>query len=363
MKIMTLFSLLVCLNGVTSAGAQALFPEDGSQKIGTWYYSYRHMPEGVIQAFEKEGARATRLKYPYFYLQDISVFDDQGAFLFQGPSVGYGSDLTMGVYEKMGSYSETKRVSWTDITGIISNTGQLNLAFFEGGGLISGRFANGEAYVIMNYMRYDHLKYAADFPVETQEELNAYHQALAKDLRVKPENLIVIRDPRFINQHLDLYIKALPNGVLLIDDPTQALNVLNTLQVQSPESQKALDLMKVFYTSDRFKDRRQRYEDHIQGVKESLQKYFKVVSVPARFFSVEAENGNFEDHVNFLNSVSSINSENKNYFITNRSPLVPELEDFWAQKLKPFGFAAQNIHFVGSYSDGAGLDCYGVPSP
>ena len=356
-------SLSVFSFGLSFANAQALFPEDGSQKIGTWYYSYSRMPEQVLKAFAQEGVQATHIKYPYMFLQDIAAFDDQGAFIFQSPTGALGDDLTVGVYERMGSYSETQVIKLEHIFQIIPNTSQFELAFFEGGGLISGRFANGEAYVIFNHARFNTLMRGSGFSVDTPEGQKNYHNALAKDLRVKPENLIVVGDSQFANEHLDLYIKALPNGVLLIDDPTQAINVINNIVPKSEESKNNLKLMKVFYSSERHQARRLRYETKIQFVKEELQKRFTVISVPARFFSVEPINGNFDDNVNFLNSVSSINSENKNYFITNISSEVPELHDYWVQVLKPFGFEENHIHFVGRYSSGAGLDCYGAPSP
>lgn len=356
------------------ANSPGLFPEDGSMPISKWYYSGGKtgpkIPSGVISdiesAFRSEGIET--IVFPHYqWMQDILFIDQNGDFLELADfsTIGrYFDDLTLGVFEDEGWSSRINKLREKEFSPFLQDNEikKLNHTFLEGGATISGKFASGENYLITYQERINRLIMAGK---ERNKALNNEQimSLILEELNLKASNLFLIPQTAG-SEHLDLFMKAMPNGVLIIDDPFARGEILTSLieNTQNDEFQKMLN----FETDPNLVYKRNTYLKKIKIVNELLKDRFKIISFSGRFFQNEPTSfGSIytRELVNFFNSVSGSNQSNS-YFITNKADKAPELETIWSEFLNQnFGIETQHIHFVGEYSGGSGLDCMGTSAP
>lgn len=365
------FSLTIIWTSKVLAISGGLFPEDGSQAMKYWYYSGGktgpRVPLVVIQnieaAFRNEGIEPVVFNH-YEWMQDILFFDQEGSFVELADlpvQSAYFDDLTMGVYENEGWASKLNKLTnkQFDRFGDISQS-KLDYTFLEGGATISGRFSNGQNYLITYQDRIDRLVLAnqnMDSSLTRQDIINR----ICLELNIEQKNLFLI--PKIAgSEHLDLYMKAMPDGVLIIDEPSMRIEMVKSLSqsTQNPEYTNILN----YEETDRYEYHKSFYLKKINIVVEYLASTgaFKIIRFPGRFFSVyEMDYGISykRELINFFNGVSG-----QEFYITNKAPKTLELEKRWTDFLnQKFNISLQRIYFVGEYSDGSGLDCMGAGSP
>jgi hypothetical protein len=359
-----------------TAGSYPLFPEDGSQKITKWYYSEKELPylyqnnewDEVLEAFEKEDITPINTKIGSFF-QDLGFFDTKGNLLVQHFPLNYQNDdnryeayfkgFTQEIFVQV-EYGQAPIVNFLsseDLKAFDVQSRTLKDTFIEGGASISGKFANGEDYLLVNHSAYLGLKtYFQDRYGEkiTEQEIK---KKIESDLNLKTGNFIVLVGTSHI--HLDTFMKALPNGNLIIDAPAEKIALLEKLyrETQNPEILNYLDVEK---SKTNFF-----YRNAIKKTKKILAKRFKIKDIPGVFSRKIKMNGSFWEtkDINFFNGVSGKNNSGDSFFITNAAVDVSELEDFWQKNLESYGFLKNHVHFVGRYKGNAGLDCMGSPSP
>lgn len=371
--ILIIFLALFSLKA-TLADSPGLFPEDGSMPISKWYYSGGKtgpkIPPSIISdiesAFLSEGIQP--IVFPHYeWMQDILFIDQNGDFLELASfaTIGrYFDDLTLGVFEDEGWSSKINKLREIEFSPFLQDNEikKLNHTFLEGGATISGKFASGENYLITYQERFDRLILAGK---ERNKTLNDEQimSLILEELNLKASNLFLIPQTAG-SEHLDLFMKAMPNGVLIIDDPFARGEILTSLleSTQNNEYQKMLN----FEIDPNLVYKRNTYLKKIRIVNEILKDRFKIISFSGRFFQNEPTSiGSIytRELVNFFNSVSGSNQSNS-YFVTNKAHKAPELEAIWSEFLKEnFAIEAQHIHFVGEYSGGSGLDCMGTSAP
>jgi len=341
-----------------------LYPEDGSMKMTSWVYSGgKTGPRisdneilAIENAFRSEGVEPIVLPQ-YEWMQDMLFFDqNQNIVELALHSTGDGDDqdLTIGILNNEWGQNEVNFVEYEALKHIAKGRIQLKNVFLEGGQTITGKFENGDNYIIMYEQRFKGMlsQLTRKQPDLTMSQLK---EIVGLELNIKADNIILL--PAIIgSEHLDLYMKALPNGTILLDDPSARLSVINGLEG------KFYDEIRIFESKSDFSYLRERYNKKIKIVKEILEEKFKVYPIAGRFFSYTAYTSTFSyrsELVNFFNGVSGHN-ENQ-FYITNHARGNSELERYWASNLEKFGFKVNHIHFVGNYSSGAGLDCMGSP--
>lgn len=353
----------------------SLFPEDGSDKIRNWYYSEKEIPffykennsfQDVVDTFKKVGINPVNAKTGSFF-QDLAFFDKDGRLILQHFPVDYtrGSEyekyfkgFTMEIFmppEWPGGEYEVNLLIESDAKNLGIEHYQLENVFIEGGATISGRFKNGDDYVIVNHSTYLGLKaYFKDkFNGITENEMMS---KIEEELSLKPGNFIYLKGTSSI--HLDTIMKALPNGVIMLDDPSKRVHILKELEKESlnPNIKDYLEYEQK--NTNSFKDNA-RKKAYLQ-----LKDRFKVIQIPGVFTRYEKLGfmSRPMTDVNFFNGVSGF-YEGKHFFITNKSELVPELEVYWTRELTKLGIDEDYIFYPGVYRGNAGLDCFGSPAP
>jgi hypothetical protein len=368
-KMLVLLSLF--LTQMTWSLEAPLYPEDGSMPMNFWYYSGgttgpRMAPETIKEieaAFRSEGVEPVVFKN-YAWMQDILFFNQRGDFVSLAnlpANEEYFDDVTMGIFESYGSWGDLTRISSEEFSSYEKNIDRLNLTFLEGGATITGKFSNGDDYLIAYQKRLDNLSraYRDIFNAEASEdEVKAY---IAKELKIKVENLFFL-DYKTGTQHLDLFMKALPNGVLLLDEPSASLEVAKKYL---PANSKVLKNIEAYFEPGRYSYQKRRDQNAANRVKLQLAERFKIISVPGRFYQYYTNHYGVttaQEVINFFNGVSGVNKSGESFYITNKAENAQGLERFWTEFLGELDFKKKNIHFPGEYSNGAGLDCMGSPS-
>lgn len=371
MKNRLIFTLLLIVS-FTSSGSSidgGLFPEDGSMPFSRWFYSKgKSSPksiEEITTTFKQEGIKT--ISFPHYdWMQDILFFDQAGNFIEMAripAQSAYFDDFTLGVFEDEGWGGRLTKLRQDEFSHF-PEIGIKNLShtFLEGGATISGKFATGENYLIITQERMDKLITAYTHTIDSQKSPAEVLEIIATELKILKENIFLIPAKAGL-EHLDLYIKAMPNGVILLDDPAAKTSLIKNLyeETKNPEYLKIL----AFEESKNYQARKNVYNTKIELVYNLLTPKFRVIKVPGRFFQMEEANYGItylEEKINFFNGVYGEN-QNK-FFITNKAQKTPELEHFWKRFLADqFNINEQNIHFIGDYSSGAGLDCMGSAAP
>ncbi|OUR95655.1 hypothetical protein A9Q84_14230 [Halobacteriovorax marinus] len=369
-KVILFISLFVTQNSFTLESA--LYPEDGSMEMNYWYYSGGRsgprMADTVInnieQAFLNEGV--TPVIFPnYSWMQDILFFDQKGNFVQQAnfaPSVEYFGDVTMGVFEMFGNDSgELTKLYDEDFITFDKKSTYLTDTFLEGGATITGKFKDGADYIILTQARVNGMAAAYRDRHISQASNKEILEVIAKDLNLKVENMFIL-DAKIGSEHLDLYMKALPGGVILLDDPSERVKAVSL--VLAPNSEK-LKNIKEYEEGERYGFHKKHYKKKIQLVKNILEERFEVHMVSGRFFEIYTTDwgGSFKrEYFNFFNGVSGINKNGQSFYITNMAKDAKGLETHWTNILSNFGFESSHIYYPGEYSNGSGLDCMGSPS-
>jgi hypothetical protein len=363
-------------SSIAEASVPALFPEDGSLGMKKWYFSpevselRNQQVQNIIDAFAQEGVEAVNFKFPYEYVQDIAMFDQRGKFVFQAPIIGdhrYTNSLTMGVANEEYGYVKILRVDEKHVKKQNLKTGRTLPLFLEGGGVITGRFDNGENYLIMRETRFlANLAWYKDTVNAKGSEQEA-KQYFAKSLGIHPENLVVL-PAKVGTKHLDLYIKSLPGGVLLIDDPSSALPTLEKLyrSTKSESILNRIEAQKKFQLGTAYAH----LVAQMDLAYSSLKNKFKVIRVPGRFASLKvmksydgSYGGNYISHdTNYFNGVSAVKPDGSQFFIGNFSPNSPVLDEYWKDVLESVGIKRSQVHFPVRYAIGSGIDCLGAPT-
>tara|TARA_Y100000780_G_scaffold232594_1_gene268393 strand:- start:63159 stop:64301 length:1143 start_codon:yes stop_codon:yes gene_type:complete len=373
-KIITALQFMVAL----PCAAVSLFPEDGSQAIGKWYYSEKEIRylyeddkewEGVLNAFESEGIQPINSRMGSFF-QDLAFFDTEGRLILQHFPKRQSGDAYE-YREYFGGFTQEVYMPWDwdheeEVNLLTKESSkklglesiQLKYAFIEGGATITGKFKNGDDYLLINESSLISIhKYYKDKISEdiTKEEVL---RLLEQDFSLRPGNFIVLNGTS--SHHLDTFIKALPGGRILVDSPDIKISLLKDLmsKTNNPEIGKYLKGEQELINQDHY--------DYkvIRRAKKQLDERFEVIDVAGVFSRVTPINGHDQrvTDVNFFNGVSGSN-ESGGYFITNKAKVAPELEKAWKEQLKSKGVPFDRYHFVGRYKGAAGLDCMGSPSP
>jgi hypothetical protein len=365
MKSILLILLLFSLN--TYGLNSPLYPEDGSLPINKWFYSSSRVKPQTLNKIEsamrREGIEPIVFD-KYEWMQDILFFNQSGQFVELAnipASDEYFPDVTMGVFESYGSFGELTKITAEEFSQFTSDQDYLVHTFLEGGATITGKLENGEDYIIFYEERFN----AFSKFFRRGENINSTRveimNVIAKDLSIKVENLILL-DSKSGSEHLDLYIKALPGGVLLIDDPESRVD---WVRKALPKDSIVLKNIEAYELGENYSWRKNNYKKKIKHVTKQLKNKFKVIPVVGRYFEYYTNvNGvtTAQEKINFFNGISGINPDGKQFYITNRSLKASDLEEDWRRILGNFGFDKKNIHFPGEYSNGAGLDCMGSPS-
>ena len=366
--------LVLLFLSIKSFAGVNLFPEDGSQEIKRWYFSPNEIKylykdkewKAVLETFKKVGVTPINSEIGFFF-QDLGLFSTNGELILQHfpkydsqltPNYeSYFRGFTMEIFTPpdWGDNFEVNLLTRTNTDHLEIEKIQLNTAFIEGGASISGQFANGDHYLIVNHSTFLGMEsYYEDLSkgIITEEELINLIEA---DFNLKPGNFIYLKGTSHI--HLDTFMKALPGGKILLDHPESKLSMLEQLRKYS--GNKVID--------NYIKYERQYmhtfYKSAIQKAKEQLENKFKVISIAGSFTQIFTNTNGVSfpiNDINFFNGVSGSFQE-KNYFITNKAKFVPELERFWKIQMRNYNIL--DVYFPGVYKGNAGLDCMGSPSP
>lgn len=376
---------IIYLLAISTPLYASLFPEDGSVRLEKWYYgehtpsSKRHLPgderERLFQALRREGVKPVFIDEDYDYIQDLALFDNSGNLLL---NADYPADedilvsLTFGIagVPDYGPLTLRKLTSEkANFLGISSR--KMEWAFVEGGGVLSGQFANGEPYVIVGNPVAERVLLYYEYLHGERPSDEFIRNVLAKDFQILEKNLFILP----LSSHLDLTIKALPGGVLLFDDPRMVSSVLEEVLTQDGVEDRArLRSIHQFYTTG--------YQQYFTGGPNvgqpmgSPMKGYSDFELPALDRSYEILKERFQVHrvagvfneyngysykkeeINFLNGFNGLNQEGEKFFFTNRGPKA--LQRYWSSLLEQFGYDDSHIYYFGKYSSGAGLDCLGA---
>lgn len=373
------WTLLLLISSIELlGGVSPLYPEDGSMGMNKWYVSpdalmiKDHEFKRIENAFNKEGVEVVDFNFPYEYTQDISLFDQDGKFVHNYTALDdeYLGGLTMGVAREHGRYIDLLVVGHGHLKKQAIPSGRTIALMLEGGGVITGQNAEGEDYLILRGDRFSssvrHYREVL-FPGSTEEEAKAY---FAESLGIKAKNLIPLK--RVMGAHLDTYMKALPGGVILLNDPSKALGVLKELYKKSRSRTERKFIKLRIEAHERFNSgyKHKNLTKNYDKVEKILSRHLKVVRVAGIFYqtdwvrSWDGSKGNVyeREEVNFFNAVSAVKEDGSQFYIGNEAKDTPSLEAYWADTLVPYGFPKSQIHFPGIYNPGNGIDCFGTPS-
>lgn len=335
------FSLLFCLFGA-SLEARSLFPEDASHVVKAWYFSSenRHYKNKTVwtqleMISKKHNFELINIGPSYEWSQDSLLFDEQGSFLITPPieDSSFLDGISLGISRSW--EEDPDRIPFRitqEFPFRFHSYRQLNLAFVEGGNLISGRFVNGEPYVIVEERvvsrAQKYIKAMKGIVISYKEA----REAIAEELGVQPSRLYEIRS----NKHLDLLMMPLPGGIILLHDPNKVPFVL--------ESVAKLNSSPI--------DPYSFANDQLNAIENQLSDDFKIVRVA----------GAFEDlQINFFNGFQGRDEKGNYWQVTNSAKGLKNLEEYWEATVKAH-LPNENVslYFPGIYSYGAGIDCSGA---
>lgn len=298
-----------------SAEIFPISPEDGSIQITKWYYCQkagREINKNVFSTLRENGIEPMSLSHRFdcSHLQDIALFDEKGNVLLMSQQlINLGEEKLEAIRSTfLDDAPNAKPIHLTDDP--FRGSRKMEYTFVEGGGVISGKFSNGETYAIISSSNFANT--FKNFEVSKQEA----KKMIAKDFGIKEKNLFVTS----VGRHLDLYALALPNGTILIEHEYKPGDIL---------------------ASKLSKDSR---------------------------FNIQRVSGIYGDRTNFFNGFVSKNNKGEVIVITNKAQdndgnHLPNLEKTWSKILVKHGIKKENIHFEGNYYKGAGIDCIGAISP
>ena len=308
--------------GSTISVAEQVYPvaaEDGSTYIKKWYYCQKienNLDKKIFETLRANGVEPIAIKPTHgcSHLQDIALFDKKGNALLMSDELINARQKNLNAVKSTfwDDAPNTKPIHITEDT--FPNFRKMTHTFVEGGGLISGKFANGETYVIINQ---DNFKNTTKNFELTKSQAK---EKIAKDLGIKTNNLFVAP----MGYHLDLYVYPLPNGTLLMEKK---------------------------------ENRKSKFADALETELKKDNR-FKIIRVQ----------GIFSTRTNFFNGFSGKNNKGEIFVITNKAKddntrHTPELENYWAKILIKHKIKRENIYFLGSYHSVAGIDCAGAISP
>jgi len=374
-----------------------VFPEDGSQALAAWYSSYRwaedtvdlHVLSALLKA---EGTALADTRFDYAWTQDVALFTANGTLLLQAPMpddpdilVG----LTEGVLNRKGGLIRTKRLTAQDARRAGLAFRRMRWTFVEGGELITGRYRDGRTYAIMDRDAAERTR-AFHFEQTGKEISETRARALvAKDLGIEPADLYFVDSGA---EHLDTVMMALPGGRLLLQDSRLSAAVLRSLLRERPprEEKRLLAKMLRQYETRKRPDpalglrkhqappSRQRLCPYdpaweaawLDGLEAALRPRFRVIRVAGSFKSLPDrdggsgadEEGACTDEANFLNGFLAADRTGRLSAFTNAAHGLPSLERYWREVLKEHGIPGHRVHFLGTFDEGAGLDCAGALS-
>jgi len=354
------------------APASPFFPEDGSAPMKAWYT--RGVPPAPVQAaLAAEGVEPRDIRFDYEWAQDIAFFRQDGSLVLLAdapPKLLENLSLTMGVLNNEDGFPALTALSEQDAQALGVPFRRLQHTFLEGGALITGYFPGGEPYAIVTQSPVEGAALIYEYRTGRAIDEAAAKALVAADLGVAVKDLFVVPS----DGHLDLVITPLRGGTLLVTDPSRELAVMQALLPKAPAGeQKRLKAMIKFYKEGwkRYPDSKPEfphtaYEQRVADAAAAiLQARFKVVRAAGSFKELKkyanAESLYPAERINFFNGFTGSTASGELFQVTNSGDGLTSLENYWAQLLK--GLGAARVHFPGSYSLGAGMDCTGVPSP
>lgn len=370
-------------------------PEDGSAPMGAWYYSARHAGRAadwsaLKDVLAEEGVALKDIGFGYDYIQDVALFTARGTLLLQAPMpededilVG----LTMGVLDTEDGFARVRRMDADDAKRAGVPHREMEWTFLEGGEMITGRLADGSGYAVLSQsvISRTRLYYAHREGRELPE--GGAEALIARDLGIPPENVFPVR----ASGHVDLVLTALPGGTVLIHDPSKVVPALDRMLAGElpPGERYRLEGIRTLYT-DGYQPRYSRsappdiagkpmgsplfpVRDHerkiLDAMADELKGRLNVVRAAGAFKELEDyanagpdSNKYVGDRINFFNGFVGANAQSSPFIVTNKGRGLSALEDHWRDIVSKHGVARDRVHFLGSYSMGAGLDCAGAPA-
>ncbi|MGB0454747.1 MAG: hypothetical protein ACPGJV_13645 [Bacteriovoracaceae bacterium] len=341
----------------------ALFPEDGTGIVSTWNYGRSATSligfEETKRAFQELGIRTNEVPIYYEWIQDITLMNDEGYYLNQAVypqdyNIAYG--LSIGVFGDPEEFQPMQRLNGR---GLGLPTKSMKYTLVEGGELISGYFPNGEGYALVR-----------DYVVYRVRNYLSYHridkdpiEAIAEDFGLKPENIFSLSAPA----HLDLYLKAMPNGTVFVHSMEKTIELLKKLSLEDQtysllydrykNGVKHFNIYEQVYSQYPLED--QRVTDQLNKISEVLSEKFNVVRV-AGYIKEDKYSGR---HINFLNAVSGISPRGEKFYLTSMGQGLDKLEDYWKKIMAENGFHDFKTKFVWRSGSGTGLDCASFLTP
>ncbi|MFC1521813.1 hypothetical protein ACFL6Y_05345 [Elusimicrobiota bacterium] len=358
-----------------------VFPEDGSIPMKAWYYSsagkdmYTINKPGLHKALKMEGVNLREFDFDYRYFQDVALFTANGTLLLQADVPGDKdllNGLTMGVVNSEDGFERITKITPAQALTAGIPYRKMKWTFIEGGGLITGRFSDGQTYAILHYDTVDRAQRFYKYKRGADIDENKAKALIASDLGIDARNIF----PVYISGHLDLIMQALPGGVILLSDPSKTIETINELlssRITLKERERLEDMRKL-YTQGfaRWKGNKPLLPSHtrhakaLDNIEADLQGRFKIIRVAGVFNEVknfyQSELKHAGDNINFFNGFVGRNQSGQTFVITNHATGIPSLEKYWKSVLKTRGVSPDHVYFPGYYGSGAGLDCLGAPS-
>ncbi|MFH2203079.1 MAG: hypothetical protein ABIJ96_08200 [Elusimicrobiota bacterium] len=374
-----------------------VFPEDGSLPLRAWFTSPPKSADVVntrtlTRILEAQGAALCDIGYDYEWIQDIAIFTASGRLLLQA-EMPPDQDILVGVTEGVLNQDQygidPLRLTRSHARALKLPYRRMRWTFVEGGEMITGRFPNGRTYAIIDQDAVDRTRAYHEFLLDQPLSERKARRLIARDLGISPRDLFPVPSG---GEHLDLLIMALPGGVLLMQDYAQTVPVLNTLLSGDlpPAERRRLKAMRKFHQRGTFYSdllipeledfdpaspmRLRPYdaaeeEQRLNRIAAALPKSFQIVRVAGIFKEYNDEAEYWEDdkeplldQINFFNGFVGANSRKSLTVITNAAQGLSSLESYWRKILSRHGVAPEHAHFLGSFYNGAGIDCAGAPS-
>jgi len=378
------FFIITIFLSFNSFALSSLYPEDGSRRMGRWYYGYLAGPlmERMAISLKKEGVELINFGFEQIYFQDVSLFSEDGSFVVQG-LYPLDEDVLFGLPTEV--LDEEYALMLTRVSeffpeklGISHRT--MDWTIIDGGALITGKFKNGDDYAIIDQIAIVRVQALYKY-IEGKEISKEFAlKLIAKDFNMKSENLFPVTS----SGHLDITMMALPGGVILLNDSKMVPEALKNFlkRLTRKQRKRETDIKRISGIIELYKEGQQRYYNtgkpmgdprfpnsdyeilELDIIEKILENRFKVIRVPGVFKELtEYVNmsgsyyiGNF---INFFNGFLGKNRLQETFVITNSANGIDLLEDFWKDILIKNGISNEHIYFSGSYSNGAGIDCMG----
>ncbi len=367
-----------------AASAMTLYPEDGSLRMTHWFYSKStyFVPselEKIRSALESEDVKPVELDFSAAYLQDVMLFDDKGRVLIQAPMPTEPENILTGLTIAVFDFDRIlTKIDVADTERMGLGSQKLDWTFVEGGGFISGKFSDGETYVLMTAAVIDRAKNFYEYLNKVNVSEEAIKTLIASDLNIKAENIFILP----LSGHLDLEIMALPGGVLLLNDSSRVVQTLDYVLTNYSMSVAENEIIKSIRTIYTEGQQRFDYQGQPMGEKlfpdglrpkrlealdetmKILEKRFKVIRLAGRISQLTTYSNSsslyITEDIDFFNGFTGKNASNETFVMTNESSGLPVLQMYWRDVLKTQGISSEHVHFVGRYTEGAGIDCAGA---